>query len=52
MLLYVKQKLRLLVFYVKHAFAHFDFPQEIKIYLLSIIFQCYTCVQIFNFFRI
>jgi hypothetical protein len=43
-MVYVKQNLRLLIFYVKHAFTHNNFPQEIRIYLLSIIFECYTCV--------
>jgi len=44
MVLYVKQNLRFPIFHAKHAFTDYDFPQEIRTYLLTTIFECYTCV--------
>ena len=42
--MYVKHNFKFLIFYDKHVFTHYDFPREIRTYLLSNIFDYYTCV--------
>jgi hypothetical protein len=48
MVLYVKQNLRFVIFYVKHAFMHFDFPQEIRTYLFTVDYfrMLYLCIDL------